>query len=254
MLTSIGGLMPVGFLVVAAAAILGDLWSYRTGGGLMTRRGRSTTTSAGRLGAKVGSVFVRALIISSLAAAATSFFLSSQVLVGDPNVGLSYTLTSIAAAVLGGASLAGGRGSYVGAVIGAVFLTEIVVIVPFIGLHSSWAQMLIGALTLLALTFYQAPQILGRPADARAATTPQRPRGQRRRPRRRRSHDALGGMTAAAPTGAAGPWLRVRGRRYRVDPAELAATRGCTWRSSSGRCRSSGRRSWTSGSRSRRSS
>ena len=70
--------------------------------------------------------------------------------------------------MLGGASLAGGRGSFVGAVIGAVFLTEIVVIVPFIGLHSSWAQMLIGALTLLALTFYQAPQFLARLRTARS--------------------------------------------------------------------------------------
>jgi ribose transport system ATP-binding protein len=161
MLSSVG-FLPVGFIAVVVVAIAGDVWLYRSGGGLSTRSVGLDETSAARLGAKVGWVFVRALIISSLAAAAASFFLSAQVLVGDPNVGLAYTLTSIAAAVLGGASLAGGRGSYIGAVIGAVFLTEIVVIVPFLGLHSSWAQMLVGGLTLLALAFYQAPQILGR--------------------------------------------------------------------------------------------
>jgi ribose transport system ATP-binding protein len=180
MLTSVG-FMPVAFILVVIAAILGDLWLYRSHGGLLTRSVGLDETSAARLGARVGMVFVRALIISSIAAATASFFLSSQVLVGDPNVGLAYTLTSIAAAVLGGASLAGGRGSYVGAVIGAVFLTEIVVIVPFIGLHSSWAQMLVGGLTLLALAFYQAPQILGRlrasrqqVGTARAAAEPPR--------------------------------------------------------------------------------
>jgi ribose transport system ATP-binding protein len=166
MLSSVG-FMPVAFIVVLLVAVAGDVWLYRSGGGLLTRSVGLDETSAARLGARVGAVFVRALIISSLAAAAAAFFLSSQVLVGDPNVGLAYTLTSIAAAVLGGASLAGGRGSYVGAVIGAVFLTEIVVIVPFLGLHSSWAQMLVGALTLLALAFYQAPQILERIRAAR---------------------------------------------------------------------------------------
>jgi ribose transport system ATP-binding protein len=175
MLSSIG-FMPVAFILVVVAAIAGDLWLYRSAGGLLTRSVGLDEISAARLGARVGGVFVRALMISAFAAATASFFLSSQVLVGDPNVGLAYTLTSIAAAVLGGASLAGGRGSYVGAVIGAVFLTEIIVIVPFLGLHSSWAQMLVGALTLLALAFYQAPQILGRIRAARrdAGTPPAR--------------------------------------------------------------------------------
>jgi ribose transport system ATP-binding protein len=171
MLSSVG-FLPVAFILVVVVAIAGDLWLYRSGGGLLTRSVGLDETSAARLGAKVGFVFVRALMISSLAAAFASFFLSSQVLVGDPNVGLAYTLTSIAAAVLGGASLAGGRGSFVGAVIGAVFLTEIIVIVPFLGLHSSWAQMLVGALTLLALAFYQAPQIVGRIRASRGSATP----------------------------------------------------------------------------------
>jgi hypothetical protein len=52
------------------------------------------------------------------------------------------------------------------------------VIVPFIGLHSSWAQMLIGALTLLALTFYQAPQILARLRTARSDATAAPPRAE----------------------------------------------------------------------------
>ena len=81
---------------------------------------------------------------------------------GDANVGLEFTLTSIAAAVLGGASLAGGRGTFVGALLGALFLTELTNIVPFLGLDSSWSQMLVGLLTLLALAFYAGPELYGR--------------------------------------------------------------------------------------------
>ena len=60
---------------------------------------------------RVGFLFVRAFFISAFAAAVGSCFLAAQIGIGDPTIGLGYTLTSIAAAVLGGASLFGGRGS-----------------------------------------------------------------------------------------------------------------------------------------------
>jgi ribose transport system ATP-binding protein len=156
------GFMPVAFIGVVVVAALADLWLYRSGGGLTARAVGLEETSAARLGAGVGFIFVRALLVSAFAAAVASFFVIAQVQVGDPNVAIDYTLTSIAAAVLGGASLAGGRGSFVGAVLGALFLTELVNIVPFLGLDSSWAQILTGLLTLLALAFYQGPALIAR--------------------------------------------------------------------------------------------
>jgi ribose transport system ATP-binding protein len=177
----------VAFIGVVVLAAVADLWLYRSGGGLTARAVGLEETSAARLGAGVSFIFVRGLLVSALAAAVASFFVIAQVQVGDPNVALDYTLTSIAAAVLGGASLAGGRGSFVGAVIGALFLTELVNIVPFLGLDSSWAQILTGLLTLLALAFYQAPALIARlrlaVSDLRAA--------------RRRG----GGPVAEAPSG-----------------------------------------------------
>jgi ribose transport system permease protein/ribose transport system ATP-binding protein len=161
MLTSVG-FMPVGFIAVAALAVAADVWLYRTGAGLLVRAVGLDEGSAARLGARVTRTAVCALLISSQVAALASLFVSSQVLVGDPNVGLGYTLTSIAAAVLGGASLAGGRGSYVGALIGGVFLTEITVIVPFLGWNNSLSTMLLGGLTLLALVLYKLPELLER--------------------------------------------------------------------------------------------
>jgi ribose transport system ATP-binding protein len=156
------GFMPVAFVGVVVLAVLADLWLYRSAGGLLLRAVGLDEVSAGRLGARVGFLFIRALFVSAVAGALASLFLSSQVLIGDPAVGLGFTLTSVAAAVLGGASLFGGRGSFVGAVIGAVFLTEITTIVPFLGLDTSWAQILVGGLTLLALFLYQAPELAAR--------------------------------------------------------------------------------------------
>ena len=56
--------------------------------------------------------------------------------VGAPVIGSSYTLTSIAAAVLGGAALTGGRGSFVGAMLGALFFTLTVNVITLLGLNT----------------------------------------------------------------------------------------------------------------------
>ena len=80
---------------------------------------------------------MRAFFITAFAAAIGGFFLAAQVGIGDPRIGSSYTLTSIAAAVLGGASLFGGRGSFVGAVVGALFLNVVINVLPFLGWSAS---------------------------------------------------------------------------------------------------------------------
>ncbi len=71
-------------------------------------------------------------MLCSLFTAAGGIMLASQVAIGDPSVGLNYTLTSITAVVLGGASIFGGRGSFIGAFCGAVLIQEIVTSTTFL--------------------------------------------------------------------------------------------------------------------------
>ena len=156
------GLMPIAFVAVVVLAVLWDVWLYRRPGGLTTRAIGFDEGSARRLGALSGRVHVRAFILSGLMAALGALFLASQVGVGDARVGSGFALTSIAAAVLGGASLAGGRGSFIGATVGALFLSLIVNVLPFIGWSAAYGQIAIGALTLLALVLYQGPELFAR--------------------------------------------------------------------------------------------
>jgi ribose transport system ATP-binding protein len=153
------GFMPVALIVVALVAILADLWLYRTAGGLAARAMGLDEESASRRGVRVSFLFVRAFFISGFVAALGGIFLFAQVEIGDSNVGFTFTLTSIAAAVLGGASLLGGRGSFIGAVVGALFLNLITNILPFLGWDAAYGQIMVGLLTLLALSFYQVPEL-----------------------------------------------------------------------------------------------
>src|SRR6185503_2497273 len=108
-----------------------------------------------RIGAATTLHRAGAFVMSGLMAAIASFFLAAQVGVGDPRAGTSYALTSLAAAVLGGASLMGGRGTFIGALVSSLFLTLIINILPLLGLSNVVGLITIGVLLLLGLVFYQ---------------------------------------------------------------------------------------------------
>jgi ribose transport system permease protein len=63
-----------------------------------------------------------AYALSGFTAALAGVVLASRLMSGQPNAGIGFELDAIAAVVLGGTSIAGGRGSIVGTLIGAVTL------------------------------------------------------------------------------------------------------------------------------------
>ena len=87
-------------------------------------------------------------------------------MIGSPIIG-NQALESIAAAVLGGASLAGGRGSYLGTMLAALFLTEVNNILPLFQQPAEYADMTIGRLILVALVLYQTPELVARIRSSR---------------------------------------------------------------------------------------
>jgi ribose transport system ATP-binding protein len=155
------GFVPYAFIGVVVLAIVADLWLYRTRSGLAMRAVGLDDTSSRRLGMATGRTVFLAFVICSVMASIAGFYSAAQVQIGSPIIG-NYALESIAAAVLGGASLAGGKGSFVGTLLAALFLTEIDNVLPLFQQPTEYAQMTIGALILLALLLYQAPDLLAR--------------------------------------------------------------------------------------------
>jgi ribose transport system ATP-binding protein len=153
--------VPYAFIGVVVLAILGDLWLYRTRTGLAMRAVGLDDTSSRRLGMATARTVFLAFVVCSLMAAIAGFYSAAQVQIGSPIIG-NYALESIAAAVLGGASLAGGKGSFVGTLLAALFLTEIGNVLPLFQQPTEYGQMTIGVLILLALVLYQAPELVGR--------------------------------------------------------------------------------------------
>jgi ribose transport system ATP-binding protein len=161
------GFVPIAFITVVVLAVLGDLWLYRTRTGLAMRAVGLDETSSRRLGMATGRMVFVAFVLCSVMASLAGLYLAAQVQIGSPLIG-NYGLESIAAAVLGGASLAGGRGSFVGALLAALFLSLIDNVLPLFHQPTEYSQMTIGILILLALVLYSAPELLARFRTSRA--------------------------------------------------------------------------------------
>jgi ribose transport system ATP-binding protein len=155
------GFVPVAFIGVIVLALAGDLWLYRSRAGMALRAVGLDETSSRRIGIKTDRVVILAFVACSVLASIAGFYLAAEVQIGSPIVG-NQALESIAAGVLGGASLAGGRGSFFGTLLAALFLTLIDNILPLFHQPTEYAEMTIGVLILVALVLYQGPELLAR--------------------------------------------------------------------------------------------
>ena len=89
--------------------------------------------------------------LSGLFAALAALYLTTQTGAGSPTIGKDYILPSVAAAVIGGISLFGGRGHLLGTLIGAFILTIIGNLVFVLSISSYWQPVVSGVILLVSV-------------------------------------------------------------------------------------------------------
>jgi len=158
------GIVPVAFLAAVALGILLEYALRYTRWGMALRAAGSREQAAHRLGVRVDRTIVLAYVACSALTFLGGLMLMAQIGIGDPNQGVTYTLSSITAVVLGGASLFGGRGSFIGALLGAALIQEITNATTFLQLNQAWQFWFVGILTLVAAGIYTQAGRAARPA------------------------------------------------------------------------------------------
>ena len=152
--TSIGPI-PVSLIVIVLGAGLADLWLHASGSGLALKAVGFDDRSAKRGGVRTNRLRVPALVLSAVLAAVAAFFVMARSPIGNPTIGSTFALNSITAAVLGGASLAGGRATFLGSTVAALLLALIITVLPFLGLSPDDGPLIIGVLVLLGIVLFQ---------------------------------------------------------------------------------------------------
>jgi ribose/xylose/arabinose/galactoside ABC-type transport system permease subunit len=105
-------------------------------------------------GVRVDAIKVSAYVVAACFAALAGVVTAARSGVGDPNAGLGLEFESLAAVVIGGASLAGGRGRVIGVLGGVVLLTLIGNVFNLVGIDVWYQQLLKGGLILLGAAAY----------------------------------------------------------------------------------------------------
>ena len=123
-----------------------------------TRTGRylyaigSNSEAARRQGIPVFRMTMVAYILSSALATLAGILLVSRLSVASPSMADGYELQAIAASVVGGASLFGGRGTVLGAIAGAILFTTMSNAAVLLNIESFWEMVMEGL--LIALVVY----------------------------------------------------------------------------------------------------
>ncbi|WP_339921504.1 ABC transporter permease [uncultured Flavobacterium sp.] len=137
------------FIIVAVAAVM---LKYNVFGRLVIAMG--SNEEASRLsGIKVSKYKFLVYAISGSLAAIAAIVTASRTNLGSPNMGVAWELDAIAAVVIGGASLNGGKGNAVNTLMGVLILGLIGNILNLLNVPSYPQQVVKGAIIILAVLF-----------------------------------------------------------------------------------------------------
>jgi ribose transport system permease protein len=127
------------------------LWFRRTRAARRIYAVGSDREAARIAGVRIVPTLVTAYAISGLCAGGAALFYTMLTASGDPTSGDGLILPSVAAVVIGGASLFGGQGSFVGTVAGALTLTLLGDVIFAVHLPSYWTVLADGLLLIAAV-------------------------------------------------------------------------------------------------------
>lgn len=159
------GPLPVSTLIMIALAVLVYLMLRRTRFGLHVYAVGGDLGVARLSGIRTTRTLVGVYVTSSVFAALAGLLLASRTGVGSPTVGSQggYVLLSIAAVVLGGTALTGGRGSIVGTIGAVAILSVIANVMAVMEINPFLQETVQGIVIVAAVAVYARRTILRRP-------------------------------------------------------------------------------------------
>ncbi|MCX5519705.1 ABC transporter permease [Kaistia defluvii] len=146
----IGGL-PVQFILLVALTILVWLFATRTRWGRNVYAVGDNARAARLAGIDVAKTRILVFTVSGSLAGLGGLLLGGMLTNANPNLGLGYELDVIAAVILGGVALAGGRGSIGGVVIGAALIGLLRNAFVLLNVSGYWQTITIGLVVILAV-------------------------------------------------------------------------------------------------------
>lgn len=144
-------LVAKGVWITVGLAVVASLVLSRTVFGVHTFAVGSSEPTARLAGVSVERVKLAVYTLAGLFAGLAGVLQYGRLTVGDPTTAIGLELDVIAAVVIGGASLSGGRGSIAGALLGAFFMSVLANGCTLMGLPNYVQEILVGAIIVVAV-------------------------------------------------------------------------------------------------------
>lgn len=152
---NINGLSLTPMLVMVLVTIVGAVYLSRMAAGRRVYAIGGNELASRYSGIRVERVKLSVFIFSGLTAGVSALLALGYYGSGSSGDGQGYELNVIAAAVVGGASLSGGRGSALGALLGALLIQMISSGIDILHIDNNYSQIIIGAVVVLAVVLDQ---------------------------------------------------------------------------------------------------
>jgi ribose transport system permease protein len=150
--TVIGGWVAVPVLITAVLCLACWLVLSRTRFGLRTYAIGSNPVAAQRAGINVNRHLVVVYVIAGFLSGVAGLMVMSRFASASPLAGANDNLSAIAAVVIGGASLFGGRGTVLGSIVGTFVISILVTGLILAHVQTFWQQVAVGAILIAAVT------------------------------------------------------------------------------------------------------
>ncbi len=148
------GPLPVVVVGVVAAYAVGEILLQRSPAGNHLYATGSARDAAFVSGIRVERVRMFAYVASGVGASIGGLVLASRMGSGDPQAGSFFTLSAIAAPIIGGIALSGGRGTLIGAFLGAALIVGMQNLLNMLHIAAYWQYVWVGALTIVGVGAY----------------------------------------------------------------------------------------------------
>jgi ribose transport system permease protein len=151
---TLGGVLPYSLLIFVPLAALIIFGLRRSGYGRMLFAIGDNPIAARLSGARAWQVLIVLYVLSATMAAIAGILISGFTNVAAVTLANVYVLPSVAAAVIGGTSIMGGRGGYGGTIMGALILTLVASLLSTLGFPEAVRQVLFGAIIVIVAAAY----------------------------------------------------------------------------------------------------
>jgi ribose transport system permease protein len=148
------GFVPNSLLVFAPVALLIVVGLRRTGYGRLLFAVGDNAIAARLAGTRVWQVLLALYVLSALLAAVAGILMAGLLNNATVSLAEQSVLPSVAAAVIGGTSIMGGRGGYSGTIIGALILTILTTLLTVLEMPEAVRQVLFGAIIVAVAAAY----------------------------------------------------------------------------------------------------